>query len=218
MKQILALAVLMTAGTAVTYGTACNISGLYNTDAPTCTETLTNVDGSGANITLTYTSLVNTGTDAADIFSNLDQNSAIGLGGFTWTDTNGSFSQVGTTSLGFTVTISACSAGYTCSITGYDDQVLIPSGGAADADSATGIANYNLNVSTQTALNLGTVNLQTATKLSVYNGIATEISNESDVIVKAVTTSTTPEPATLTLMGAGLLGLGLVRRRRAAQK
>jgi hypothetical protein len=217
MKQFLTLAVLMTAGTAVSYGTACNISGFYSADAPTCTETLTNVGGSGANVTLTFSALVNTGTDAADIFANLDQNSAIGLGGFTWTDTNGSFSQVGTSSLGYTVTISACSAGYACSITGYDDQVLIPAGGAADADSATGIANYNLNVSNQTALALNTVSLQTATKLSVYNGQATQISDESDVLVNAVNTST-PEPATITLLGAGLLGLGLLGRRRSARK
>src|ERR1700688_1539801 len=100
MKQFLTLAVLMTAGTAVTYGTACNISALYSTDAPTCTETLTNVDGSGANVTLTFSSLVNTGTDAAAMFANLDGNAAIGLAGFTWTDSNGSFSQVGSTSLG----------------------------------------------------------------------------------------------------------------------
>jgi hypothetical protein len=201
MKHILAFAVLMTAGATAMYGTACNIAALYNTNAPTCTETLTNVDGSGGNITLTYTSLVNTGTDSSDIFSNLDSNSAIGLAGFTWTDTNGSFTQVGTTSLGYTVAISACSTGYTCAITGYDDQVLIPAGSAADVVSLTGLANENLNVANQTALALNTVNLQTATKLGTYNGLATQIDYESDVLISETVTqtSTTPEAATVSL-------------------
>src|SRR6202034_2521870 len=101
----------------ISYGTACNIGSLYSADAPTCTETLTNVDNSGGTITLTYSSLTNTGTDAADIFANLDSNAPIGLAGFTWTDTNGSFSQVGTTSLGYTVTISTRQPRHTCSIT-----------------------------------------------------------------------------------------------------
>jgi hypothetical protein len=217
MKKLLVLAVAMTAGTAISYGTACNVGSLYSADAPSCTETLTNVDGSGASVTLTFTSLVNTGTDAADIFANLDSNSAIGLAGFTWTDTNGSFSQVGSTSLGFTATITGCSAGFACAITGYDDQVLIPSGSAADADSATGVSNYNLNIGSQTALQLGTVNLQTATKLSTYNGLATQISDESDVQVSAVSTSV-PEPATLGLVGLALLGAGVMQRRRSARK
>src|SRR5271165_1368041 len=107
MKQILALAALMTAGTALTYGTACNTSALYSTDAPSCTETLTNVDNSGGSVTLTFSSQTNTGNDSAAMFANMDSNAVIGLGGFTWTDTNGSFSQVGSTGLGYTVAITS---------------------------------------------------------------------------------------------------------------
>ncbi len=139
MKKILALAVLMTAGSAVSYATACFAgTELFSLEGATCTVDLMNVGNvTGANETLTYTSFVNTGTDAASINAGLIANAnAGGLGesGFSWTDTHGAF-PTGSTGLGFTVTITACAAGFNCKITGYADQVNIP---AADAASETG--------------------------------------------------------------------------------
>jgi len=212
LKHIFGLAVLLAAFTATTYASTCNIGALYNTNAPTCTETLINVDGSGGSETLTFTSLVDTGTDAASIFANLDGNAAIGLGGFTFTDTNGSFSQVGTTGLGYTASITSCAAGFTCAITGYVDQILIPSGSAADVVSLTGLANEDLNLANQTDDALNTVNLQTATKLGTYNGLATQISYESDVVT-TVAAIPTPEPSGLLMLSSGLIGLGFMKRK-----
>jgi hypothetical protein len=97
-------------------------------------------------------------------------------------------------------------------------QILIPSGAAAAVVSLPGLVNENLNLANQTDDAFNTVHLQTATKLGAYNRLATLISNESDILTSVTVTATTPEPATLSLLGAGLLYLGLLGRRCSVRK
>jgi hypothetical protein len=157
---------------------------------------------------------------ASLVIANEDENAAIFLTGWTFTSSSGSFN--GNFSLGFTVAVITSGAGScpTCVIVSDTEQ--INAGTTAPGPQTTSVV---LTPGGTTALNNTTVGSETGQTMfspgvivlgklattSGLSGAAPLVSFESDIHENM--SSTVPEPTTLALMGAGLLGFALRLRR-----
>jgi hypothetical protein len=234
LKYMLALATALTAGSAMSYAAtipACvagALSGVY-----------TNSDGSSNGFTcetndkifsnFVYTT-AGADPDAAQVSIGIDSNPGIFQSGFQFNSAvSGLVWETPGFSLAFTVTVdqSACAtlygAGDTCTITGGQGQFqgAFSSNAATMVDTLTPGGTINLD-----GLNPGdnTKNLTlapqpiTATNILISgtnSGASDPIDSFGLDIYQTVSApaSGVPEPATFSLMGVGLVGLGLVRRR-----
>jgi hypothetical protein len=161
---------------------------------------------------------------ASLVLANQDENSAVFLSGWTFTSSTGSFD--GNFTLGFTAAVVTAGAGScaTCLIVSdteqinsgttapgpQTDSVLLTPGGTVSLNNTT--------VGNETGQTLFSPGISSVTKLATSGAftMATPlVSFESDIRQNMI--SSVPEPATFSLLGAGLLGLGLLRRRTATR-
>ena len=159
---------------------------------------------------------------ASLVIANEDENAAVFLTGWTFTSSTGSFN--GNFSIGFTVSVVTTGAGScpTCLIVSDTEQ--INSGTTAPGPQAIGVvltpggttSLNNTTVGNETGQSVYSPGITTLTKLGTTAGLATAtplVSFESDIHENMAVTSGVPEPTTLALMGAGLLGLAFLQRR-----
>jgi hypothetical protein len=144
-------------------------------------------------------------------------NPLVGLGGFTFTNpTVGNFPTAFT--LGYTATINGCAATFTCALTGYAEQTFIvpnTSGAVVMVMESAGPSPVTLNVGNQTSTQFPAFSVPSVIKMASYNGVTTLISFESDVFGTA--TTAIPEPLGLSMVGFGLVALGVWRRQRSVR-
>ena len=214
MKKCLLILGAMALMSSTMFGAAC-----ANTTVATLTGAGFNCFIQYADFQITFSNFAATGS-ATTANANVDQtlavggNPAIGLGGFSFT---GNFTSAFT--LGYTATIGNCLAGFSCALTGYVEQVLItPNTSTASVSvvEGAGPSPVVLNYNNQTSSQFQIFSVASTTKAATYNGNTGLISYESQVFGTA--TSGVPEPMTLSMMGIGLLGLGLMRRRQMGKK
>jgi hypothetical protein len=224
MKHILVLATFLTVGATVAYAVPACVNGDFLSNyialGPTGCEI-----GDKIFANFAYTS---NGTDPASTSVNvgIDDNTSLDQFGVQLgTDTtvwNSSFT------LGYTVTIvqADCAtlygAGDTCSMTGAQGafQGALAPNAAALSMSLTPGGTISLNDLT-TGANVSQISLANLTSLTVaMTGTATNSSpiDSYGLDVYQTATASTPEPATLCLLGGGLLALGLVRRKRFSSR
>jgi hypothetical protein len=224
-KYILALAVLMTAGTAVTYGTAACVNG----------ATLD-----------TYVALGETGCEIGDkIFANFQYNPTgtdpaagaveVGIDDKVNIDQFGIQLQSATTvwtsgfTLDYTITIVPADCvvlygpGETCTMIGAQGafQGAFAPTTAAMTMVLTPGGTISLN-DISTSNNVNQISFAGITNTSVViTGLGDDANDPIDTFgldVYQHVQSAVPEPAALGLLGAGLLGIGLVHRRRSDRK
>jgi hypothetical protein len=149
-----------------------------------------------------------------------DENAAVFLTGWTFTSSTGSFN--GNFALGFTVSVVTSGAGSCATCLIVSDTEQINSGTTAPGPQTTAvvltpggtISLNNTTVGNETAQTVFAPGITTLTKSATTGGLAMStplVSFETDIHENM---ANVPEPATFALIGAGLLGLG-VRRRRA---
>ncbi len=207
MKHILILTALATGAAAISHTSPCT-STLFNSEGSSCTDTLTDE-------TITFSDFVENTTEASEITSTVDLGGATAGFTFTYFDGRSFFAPF---SLGYTATITACATGFTCAITGYSDIITTNFPGAEVGVTATGIPLEPVGFDGDNYTEDDVVNLQSATKVGNFNGIAPMFAYESDVITSVIPKSSVPEPANISLFGAGLLSIALLRRRCAVRK
>jgi len=166
-----------------------------------------------ANQTVTFSNF-NASGSALNASAVLDMDSGIGLAGFTFTDPGSHFNSVFALSYTAAIQPGSCAANFSCAITGvFEQSALTPqdsTGSITLSESAGSPA--ALTVSHQTDNLDGTINVQTISKTATYNGAPSLISFESAVFATA--TTSVPEPLSLSLVGSGLIALGVVRRKK----
>jgi len=165
--------------------------------------------------TITFSNFGATGSFSGTT-ATLDLSIGVGQVGFQFSIPGASLpATTGVLSYTATIKSGSCLTG-ACSINGVFEQA------AFTPQSSTGTVTFvesagspaTLTASSQTDGLAGTINVQQLVKTSMtYNGGATLTNFQSDIY-----TSTVPEPMTLSMMGIGLLGLGLMRRRQMGKK
>jgi len=193
-----------------------------------CTVAFTNMTLTFSNFSLSGTSDVITASD--------DGGGSLINGGFTFTDQTSTSGLVPGTVIGYTVSITTCNAGWTCTLTGYNDQGNFPFISGTNTGQLVFTYTYNPNTGqtpTSTTLNQSnttlnnntlyvqgispdTVSASVAYSLTGSAGEATQITD--DVYISNTYNATVPEPTTFVLMGAGLGLVGLLRRRKSARR
>jgi hypothetical protein len=234
-KQVLALAALLAAGTAVSYAAiptcvAGTLSGVYvNTNGTSNGFTCEDADKIYSNFVY-----VTAGADpsAAQVNLALDDNTAILQTGFHITsNVQGLDWETAGFSLAYNVTVdqAACAAIYgtgdTCTITGAQGQfqgafasnaammvdTLTPGGTITVTGTSTATETQNLTLAPQP---ITTTNILVSGNVAGHTDPIDQFGLD---LYQTVTSSSVPEPATLSLIGAGLLGIGLSQRRRAGR-
>ena len=156
---------------------------------------------------------------ASLVNASLDSNTATLTYGWTFTSATGAF--LGNFTLGYTVTVIA-SLCPTCVITSDTEQLLAgnapPGPVSISVAESAGLSPITIDNATFGDNTNGNsfAGVTTLTKLATTSGISATtplLSFESDV--RQTVLGTVPEPATFSLMGIALLGVGLVRRRRS---
>lgn len=188
------------------------------------TQTVASLLASGceigyANFTIVFSNFVATGSATTangdrSMTGAVGGNPLIGLGGFTFTNPAGNFPSAFT--LGYTASLTGCTAGFTCAFTGYVEQTLIApssSGASVSVVESAGASPVVLNSGFQTSTQFPAFSVPTVTKLATFNGQSGLLSFESSVFATATATAI-PEPLSLSLMGTGLIALGILGRKR----
>jgi hypothetical protein len=167
-----------------------------------------------ANETVTFSNFGATGS-AVNAAAVLDMNGGAGLAGFTFTDPGTNFGTPFTIMYSAVIKSASCSVGFNCALTGVFEQSAIApqnsTGSITLSESAGSPA--TLTVGNQTDNLGGSINVQSLTKTATYNGNPTLISFESAIFASATPIASAPEPVSVALVGSGLLGLVLLRRK-----
>jgi len=220
--RVLLSAVVLVGAAGIASATACT-SPTFTTlatliTATSCTDTF-------ADYSVTFSNFSISGGETAanvEVAANFST-SPLPYSGFTFSDAAGSFPQSPTTvSYEAQITPGSCAVGFTCTLTGFADQVLILDNVGASVTYTNVPGGVNtLSFSDQTVVSPGSISVASpnvATVSATYNGSGTLDYFQGNFFSAATPVSSAPEPSSFFLLGGGLLAFGAVRLRAKRSK